>query len=205
MEAFLGPIRDLDVRYRSTGNDPNVVPGRMARHRHLREGRRRVLLVLVGAADPERDLRPRHARRHAHRLLSADLYRCGDRWPGPKPIAAGINAHDAGSRHALARAEERVAPCPRIAAAFAGNPCRRAAVPRRARSRSPAAGHDGRGPPDGGAGSNPSAGNADSAARSCAAPEASRSNRGGSWSRARRACSAARCWIGCAPTANPCG
>ena len=40
MEAFLGPIRDVDVRYGSTEQRPERVLRRMARHRRMREGLR---------------------------------------------------------------------------------------------------------------------------------------------------------------------
>ena len=91
IEAILGTIRDVDVRYRSTGMDPNVLFDDWRGTVACAKGTGAFRSVLVGPADPQRTVRARHARRHAHRLF---LQTCtvSRSLPGPKPIAAGLNA-----------------------------------------------------------------------------------------------------------------
>ena len=135
MEAFLGPIRDIDVRYRSTDHDPNVFFDEWRGTVACAKRRRRFLSLVDGATDPQRALRSRDGRRHAHRLFSSDLHGAQIA-AGPQADRRRHQRDDTGGTDHLARAEERLAIGQRIAAAFAGYSCRRPAVPRRAGPRS---------------------------------------------------------------------
>jgi 2-alkyl-3-oxoalkanoate reductase len=91
MEAFLGPIGDIDVRYRSTSKDPNLL---------FDEWRGTVACAhgtgafhLSWSARPIRnELCVRGTRGDMH--IDCFLQTCTVRkpLPGPKPIAAGVNA-----------------------------------------------------------------------------------------------------------------
>jgi predicted dehydrogenase/nucleoside-diphosphate-sugar epimerase len=91
MEAFLGTICDIDVRYRSTGRDPNVF---------LDEWRGTVACAQgVGAFFLSWSARPIRNELFVHGTrgdmhVDCFLQTCTVRksLPGPKPIAAGINA-----------------------------------------------------------------------------------------------------------------
>ena len=91
MEAFLGPIHDVDVRYRSTGSDPNVFfdewRGAVACARGSGA------FFLSWSARPIRNEIVVHGTRGVMHI-DCFLQRCTVRkpLPGPKPIAAGINA-----------------------------------------------------------------------------------------------------------------
>jgi nucleoside-diphosphate-sugar epimerase/predicted dehydrogenase len=91
MEALLGPIRDVDVRYRSTGKDPNV---------YFDEWRGAVTCAggvgsfyLSWSARPIRNELFVHGTRGVMHI-DCFLQTCTVRrsLPGPKPIGAGINA-----------------------------------------------------------------------------------------------------------------
>ena len=91
MEAFLGPIRDVDVRYRSTGTDANV---------HFDEWRGDVACArgtgafyLSWSARPIRNELVVHGTR-GDMHIDCFLQSCTVRksLPGPKPIAASVNA-----------------------------------------------------------------------------------------------------------------
>jgi predicted dehydrogenase/nucleoside-diphosphate-sugar epimerase len=91
MEAFLGTIRDVDVRYRSTGKDPNVL---------FDEWRGRVTcekgsgaFFLSWSARPIRNEIVVHGT-GGDMHIDCFLQTCTVRkpLPGPKPIAAGVDA-----------------------------------------------------------------------------------------------------------------
>ena len=98
MEAFLGPIHDVDVRYRSTGKDPNVFfdewRGAVACERGSGG------FFLSWSARPIRNEIVVHGTA-GDMHIDCFLQRCTVRkpLPGPKPIAAGISAmtHAAGT------------------------------------------------------------------------------------------------------------
>ena len=109
-----GGVSRTNLRYRCAlpvdEQGPERVFRRMARRRRMRTRDRRVLSLLVGATDPQRAVRPRDARRHAHRLFSSDLH--GAQVAArPEAYRRQHQRDDARGRHALARAEERVASC----------------------------------------------------------------------------------------------
>jgi predicted dehydrogenase/nucleoside-diphosphate-sugar epimerase len=91
MEAFLGPISDLDVRYRSTGKDPNVFfdewRGTVACDKGVGA------FHLSWSARPIRNELIVHGTR-GDMHIDCFLQTCTVRnsLPGPKPIAASINA-----------------------------------------------------------------------------------------------------------------
>lgn len=91
MEAFLGPISNIDVRYRSTNKDPNV---------YFDEWRGDVACAAgVGAFYLSWSARPIRNELFVHGTrgdlhIDCFLQTCTVRraLPGPKPVAAGINA-----------------------------------------------------------------------------------------------------------------
>jgi predicted dehydrogenase/nucleoside-diphosphate-sugar epimerase len=97
MEAFLGPICDLDVRCRSTNHDPNVFLDEWRGSATCAKGTGR--FYLSWSARPIRNELFVHGTR-GDMHIDCFLQTCTVRrsWPGPKPIAAGINAmtHAAG-------------------------------------------------------------------------------------------------------------
>lgn len=98
MEAFLGPIHDLDLRYRSTGRDPNVFFDEWRGAVACARGSGAFLLSW--SARPIRNELVVHGTR-GDMHIDCFLQRCTVRrpLPGPKPIAAGITAmtHAAGT------------------------------------------------------------------------------------------------------------
>jgi predicted dehydrogenase/nucleoside-diphosphate-sugar epimerase len=91
MEAFLGPIGDLDVRYRSTNNDPNVFLDEWRGSATCAKGTGR--FYLSWSARPIRNELVVHGTR-GDMHIDCFLQTCTVRrsWPGSKAIAAGINA-----------------------------------------------------------------------------------------------------------------
>ena len=91
MEAFLGPIRDVDVRYRSTGQDPNVFFDEWRGSVGCAKGTG--AFYLSWAARPIRNELSVHGTAgdiHVDCFLQTCTVRRS--LPGPKPIAAGVSA-----------------------------------------------------------------------------------------------------------------
>jgi predicted dehydrogenase/nucleoside-diphosphate-sugar epimerase len=91
MEAFLGPIRDVDVRYQSTGKDPNVFFDDWRGTVRCAKGAG--AFYLSWSARPIRNEIFVHGTR-GDMHIDCFLQTCTVRksLPGPKPIAASINA-----------------------------------------------------------------------------------------------------------------
>jgi predicted dehydrogenase/nucleoside-diphosphate-sugar epimerase len=91
MEAFLGEIRDVDVRYRSTGTDPHVFFDEWRGHVDCAKGTG--AFYLSWSARPIRNEIVVHGTR-GDMHIDCFLQTCTVQksLPGPKPIAAGINA-----------------------------------------------------------------------------------------------------------------
>jgi len=91
MEAFLGPITDVDVRYRSTGKDPNVFFDEWRGNVECARGTG--AFFLSWSARPIRNELIVHGTR-GDMHIDCFLQSCTVRksLPGPKPITASINA-----------------------------------------------------------------------------------------------------------------
>jgi predicted dehydrogenase/nucleoside-diphosphate-sugar epimerase len=91
MEAFLGPIRDVDVRYRSTGKDPNVFFDEWRGTVACAKGSG--AFYLSWSARPIQNELIVHGT-HGDMHIDCFLQTCTVRkpLPGPKPVAGAINA-----------------------------------------------------------------------------------------------------------------